>query len=64
MSDQQTKSQNASAPADLSPRIIQLARKIDHLPAGQYTIVLVKYPAPQSWQVEIKPAIIDTGPKT
>jgi hypothetical protein len=52
MSDQQA-SQNASPPADLSPRIIQLARAIDHLPAGQYTIALVKMPAPQAWQVEI-----------
>ena len=58
MSDQQTTSQNASAPpADLSPRIIQLARTIDHLPAGQYTIALVKKPAPQQWQVEISQVV-------
>ena len=57
MSNQQTTSQNASAPADLSPRIIQLARTIDHLPAGQYTIALVKKPAPQQWQVEISQVV-------
>jgi hypothetical protein len=55
MSDQQT--QNAKPPADLSPRIVQLARQIDHLPAGQYTIALVKAPAPQAWRVEISQVV-------
>jgi len=47
---------HASLPPDLSPRIIKLARTIDHLPAGEYNITLTKTPAPQEWKIEISPA--------
>jgi hypothetical protein len=51
----------ASPPADLSPRVLQLVRKIDHLPAGQYTIELVKHSAPAEWNITIRPATVDNA---
>ena len=41
-------------PKDLSPRAISLARAIDRLPAGEYSIVLVKPEIEaKEWVVEI-----------
>lgn len=39
---------------DLSPRVVSLAREIDRLPAGTYTLEIVKPDLPAlSWHVEI-----------
>ena len=44
--------QPAPPPADLSPRMVQLARQIDHLATGgEYIINLTK--GPQEWDVTI-----------
>jgi hypothetical protein len=40
--------------SDLSPRVVRLARELDRLPAGQYTIHLTKPDLPSlSWRAEI-----------
>ena len=41
-------------PADLSPRVVQLARMLDRLPPGNYEISLQKQELrAQDWNVEI-----------
>jgi hypothetical protein len=58
----QPQSAPAAPPADLSPRIIPLARKIDHLSPGTYVITLEKRPAPQAWNVNIL-QVVDNSAK-
>lgn len=49
MSDQP----DTKAPRDLSPRVVDLARAIDHLPPGTYELTIEKQPAPLPWNVTI-----------
>jgi hypothetical protein len=43
-----------SPPADLSPRVVQLARMVDNLPPGKYSITIEKQEIrAQDWRVEI-----------
>lgn len=46
-------SQPKPAVTDLSQKVVSLARTIDRLPPGTYTVTIVKTEAPAAWGVRI-----------
>ena len=54
MDEQKQPTASSPPPADLSPRVVQLARMVDNLPPGKYSITIEKQEIrAQDWRVEI-----------